>query len=174
MVNKSTFSWSATWIVKIILVAFTFHLTLRLNLETRFLFSGGELSQPSSALAWLCLFIMPSCLNSKEIWNGDCWNPSTKWNLTRFNKNIFNNPECPLEMFIISVKGEKPLPKMMNIFIGYSWIFELNYIVFAFGHLIANNILNAQIITNWNVYCWKYSKQWPQSVAWFLEMLWHF
>ena len=25
---------------------------------------------------------------------------------------------------------------------------ELNYIVFAFWHLIANNILNAQIITN--------------------------
>ena len=25
---------------------------------------------------------------------------------------------------------------------------ELNHMVFAFGHLIANNILNAQIITN--------------------------
>ena len=46
MVFKSTFIWSATWIVKIILVCITLHLTLRLNLETRFLFSGGELSHP--------------------------------------------------------------------------------------------------------------------------------
>ena len=29
----------------------------------------------------------------------------------------------------------KPLPKMMNIFLGHFWIFELNHIVFDFGHL---------------------------------------
>ena len=44
--NESTSSRSATWIVKIVLVCFPHHLTLRLNLETRFLFSGGELSYP--------------------------------------------------------------------------------------------------------------------------------
>ena len=39
----------------------------------------------------------------------------------------------------------KPLPKMMNIFLGHFWIFELNHIVFDFGHLNTINNLNAQI-----------------------------
>ena len=46
MVIESTFIWSATWVVKIALVAFPLHSTLCLNLGTRFLFSGGKLSQP--------------------------------------------------------------------------------------------------------------------------------
>ena len=40
----------------------------------------------------------------------------------------------------------KPLPKMMNIFLGHFWIFELNHIVFDFGHLNTINNLNAQIM----------------------------
>ena len=39
----------------------------------------------------------------------------------------------------------KPLPKMMNIFLGHFWIFELNHIVFDFGHLNTINNLNVQI-----------------------------
>ena len=47
MMIESRFLWNATWIEKIVLVCvLSLHLTLRLNLETRFLFSGGELSQP--------------------------------------------------------------------------------------------------------------------------------
>ena len=34
---------------------------------------------------------------------------------------------------------------MMNIFLGHFWIFELNHIVFDFGHLNTINNLNAQI-----------------------------
>ena len=43
---------------------------------------------------------------------------------------------------------------MMNIIIGHSWIFELNHIVFDFGHLNTTNNLNAQIMlelfVHWN------------------------
>ena len=39
----------------------------------------------------------------------------------------------------------KPLSKMMNIFLGHFWIFELNHIVFDFGHLNTINNLNVQI-----------------------------
>ena len=35
---------------------------------------------------------------------------------------------------------------MMNIFIGHSWIFELNHNVFELGHLNSINILNAPTI----------------------------
>ena len=57
MVIESTFLWSATWIVKIMLArtpsVFLPHV---LNLGTRFLFSGGELSQPqiSPCLTFAC------------------------------------------------------------------------------------------------------------------------
>ena len=34
---------------------------------------------------------------------------------------------------------------MMNIFLGHFWIFELNHIVFDFGHLNTINNLNVQI-----------------------------
>ena len=34
---------------------------------------------------------------------------------------------------------------MMNIFLGHFWIFELNNIVFDFGHLNTINNLNVQI-----------------------------
>ena len=35
---------------------------------------------------------------------------------------------------------------MMNIFLDHFWIFELNHIVFDFGHLNVINNLNAQIM----------------------------
>ena len=35
---------------------------------------------------------------------------------------------------------------MMNIFLDHFWIFELNHIVFDFGHLNTINNLNAQIM----------------------------
>ena len=42
--------------------------------------------------------------------------------------------------------GLKPLPKMVHIILGPFWIFELNHIVFDFGHLNTINNLNAQIM----------------------------
>ena len=47
----------------------------------------------------------------------------------------------------------KPLPKMMNIFLDHFWIFELNHIVFEFGHLNTINNLSAQLILNLSVGC---------------------
>ena len=35
---------------------------------------------------------------------------------------------------------------MMNIFLGHSWIFALNHIVFDFEHLNTINNLNVQIM----------------------------
>ena len=51
-------------------------------------------------------------------------------------------------------KGEN-LCQMMDIFLGHSWIFELNHNVFELGHLNSINILNApkilvSIVGFWN------------------------
>ena len=48
---------------------------VRLGNLRRFIISGVKCHSPSSALAWLCLFIMPSCLNSNEIWIEEYWKP---------------------------------------------------------------------------------------------------
>ena len=58
-------------------------------------------------------------------------------------------------MFMIFDKGEKPLPKMMSIFLGHLWIFELNHIVFELEHLMPINILNASILLETIGGCWK-------------------
>ena len=60
----------------------------------------------------------------------------------------------PLKMFIIFRKSLKPLTKMMHMFQGHSWIFELNHIIFEFGNLNTINNLNAQIMLNLNVDHW--------------------
>ena len=50
--------------------------------------------------------------------------------------------------------GIEPLTKMMHTFLGHSWIFELNHIVFDFGHLNTINNVNAQIMLKVNVGHW--------------------
>ena len=67
--NESTALWVATWIVKIMLACvppFTLPYTWISGRNSCLV--GVSCHSPSSALAWLCLFIMPSCLNSKESW----------------------------------------------------------------------------------------------------------
>ena len=61
-------------------------------------------------------------------------------------KIIFNEPKMPLRKVHDFWLRWKPLPKMMNIFLDHFWIFELNHIVFDFGHLNTINNLNAQIM----------------------------
>ena len=57
-------------------------------------------------------------------------------NSTRFDKNIFNDPKCPLENSWFLSKVKTPAKSHAHISRPF-WIFELNHIVFEFGHLNA-------------------------------------
>ena len=68
MVIVSTFLWSATWIVKTVLAcAPSVFLPHVLNLGTRFLFSGGELSQPKNCLQIVASVSIMHPVNFKKL-----------------------------------------------------------------------------------------------------------
>ena len=58
-------------------------------------------------------------------------------NSTRFNKNIFNDPKCPLEKFMILSKVKTSAKSHAHISRPF-WISELNHMLFEFGHLNAS------------------------------------
>ena len=86
------------WIDKFVLASVpSVFLPHVLNLGMRFLFSGGELSQPQISPCLTLLdhhVIMFEFLRNLK-WG--CWNPSTKWIQISSNKIIFNDPKMPFE-----------------------------------------------------------------------------
>lgn len=108
MMIESTSLWSATWIMKIVLdCAPSVSLPHVLNLGTRFLFSGGELSHPYN----LCLQIVASAsmhhVKLQINLNWGCWNPSIKWIQLGSNKKYIQwtqNAPWKCSWFLIKVK----------------------------------------------------------------------